>query len=75
MVNNTPNIMISYIFSYKEYETEMGEQLKNVKICLSVSPIGDNEIVPVGEMGKFTTNGAKVNFGASFVNFKTEVNN
>ena len=59
--------------SYKEYVTEMGQKLKNLKIVLSVAPIGDDEVVPIGELGKFTTEGAKVNFGASFVNFKTEV--
>ena len=42
-------------------------------MCLSVAPIGDDLVVPVGEMGKFNTQGAKVNFGSSFVNFKTEV--
>ena len=51
----------------------MGKKLKNIKIVISVAPIGDDEVVPIGEMGKFTTEGAKVNFGASFVNFKTEV--
>ena len=51
----------------------MGQRLKNVRIYISVSHTGDDEIVPVGEMGKFTTNEAKVHFRASFVNFKTEV--
>ena len=51
----------------------MGQKLKNIKIIISVAPIGDDEVVPVGEMGKYTTQGVKVNFGASFVNFKTEV--
>ena len=51
----------------------MGQKLKNLKIVLSVAPIGDDEVVPIGELGKFTMEGAKVNFGASFVNFKTEV--
>ena len=51
----------------------MGQRLKNVRIYISVSHIGDDEIVPVGETGKFRTKGAKVYFGAYFVNFKTEV--
>ena len=59
--------------SYKEYTTEMGKHLKNLKIVLYVAPIGDDEVIPVREMGKCTIEGVKVNSDTSYVNFKTEV--